>query len=205
VTLVELAPWLRRWTAWHEEWRQHVGSVCLETDEEVVVVDPLVPDDGAEEIWRGIERGKPVHVLVTVFWHTRSTAEVVARTGASVWAPSRGRPAVARRAGTVDRPFKPGEVLPAGVEAVPSARANEVVYVIPSHAAVVPGDVVLGAKEGPGLRLCPAGWLPEGVGLDELCRSLLPLLDRPVERVLVSHGEPVLEDAHAELSRLLGA
>jgi hypothetical protein len=69
----------------------------------------------------------------------------------------------------------------------------------------VPGDVILGAKEGPGLRLCPAGWLPDGVGIDDLRTSLMPLLDRPVKRVLVSHGEPVLENAHAELSRLLGS
>ena len=200
---VEIAPGLRRWTAWHDEWRQHVGSVAVETADEVVVIDPLVPGEDADEVWAVIERGKPVHVLVTVFWHTRSTAQVVARTGASVWATSRGRAAVARRAGTVDRPFRPGERLPAGIEAVPTARANEVVYVVPSHAAVVPGDVVLGAKSGPGLRLCPAGWLPEGTTLDDLERSLLPLLDRPVERVLVSHGEPVLENAHAELRRLL--
>jgi glyoxylase-like metal-dependent hydrolase (beta-lactamase superfamily II) len=205
VKLVELAPGLRRWTAWHEEWRQHVGSVCLETDDEVVVIDPLIPAEGAEEVWGAIERGKPVHVLVSVFWHTRSTATVVERTAASVWAPSRGRAAIARRAGAVDRPFRPGEPMPAGIEAVPTARAAEVVYVVPSHGAVVPGDVILGAKDGPGLRLCPAGWLPDGVGLDDLRSSLLPLLDRPVERVMVSHGEPVLENAHAELSRLLGA
>jgi glyoxylase-like metal-dependent hydrolase (beta-lactamase superfamily II) len=205
VTVVEIAPGLRRWTAWHEEWREHVGSVCVETDDEVIVIDPLIPGEGAEEIWDRIERGKPVHVLVTVFWHTRSTAEVVARTGASVWAASRGRAAVARRAGAIDRPFKRDDALPGEIEAVPSARANEVVYVVPSHAAVVPGDVILGAKDGCGLRLCPPGWLPERVGLDDLRRSLLPLLEHRVERVLVSHGEPVLENAHAELGRLLGA
>jgi glyoxylase-like metal-dependent hydrolase (beta-lactamase superfamily II) len=204
VALVEIAPGLHRWTAWHDEWRQHVGSVSVETADEVVVIDPLLPEEGAAEIWRVIERGKPVHVLVSVFWHTRHTAAVVARTGASVWAASRGRAAIARRAGAVDRPFKRGEALPGGLEAVPSARRNEVVYVVPSHAAVVPGDVILGAKDGPGLRLCPAGWLPDGTTLDDLRASLRPLLDRPVERVLVSHGEPVLEDAHADLRRLLG-
>ena len=128
---------------------------------------------------------------------------MVERTGATVWAPSRGRAAVARRAGSVDRPFRPDDPLPAGIMAVPSARANEVVYVVPSHAAVVPGDVILGAKDGPGLRLCPAGWLPDGVGLGELRQSLLPLLDHRVDLVLVSHGEPVLENGHAELRRLL--
>jgi glyoxylase-like metal-dependent hydrolase (beta-lactamase superfamily II) len=202
---VELAPGLTRWTAWHEEWRQQVGSVAVETPDEVAVIDPLLPSDCADDVWAAIERGKPVHVLLTVFWHTRSTAAVVERTGATVWAPSRGRAAIARRAGRVDRPYRPGEELPAGIEVVPTARAAEVVYVLPAHAAAVPGDVVLGAKDGPGLRLCPAGWLPDGTSLDDLRRSLRPLLDRPVERVLVSHGEPVLENAHSELRRLLGA
>jgi glyoxylase-like metal-dependent hydrolase (beta-lactamase superfamily II) len=195
VNPVGIAPGLRRWTAWHDEWQQQVGSVVVETRDEVVLIDPLVPREDADEVWATIERGKPVHVLVTVFWHTRSTATVVERTAASVWAPSRGRAAIARRAGSVDRPFRPCEPLPGGVVAVPTARANEVVYAVPGHAAVVPGDVLLGAKTG-ALRLCPASWFAEGIGEEELRRSLRPLLDYPVERVLVSDGEPVLRDAH---------
>jgi hypothetical protein len=51
--------------------------------------------------------------------------------------------------------------------------------------------------------MCPESWLPEGKGHAELAASLRPLLDLPVERVLVSHGAPVLEHAHESLSRAL--
>ena len=99
-------------------------------------------------------------------------------------------------------PFRPGDPLPGGVVAFPTARANEVVYWIPEHRSVVPGDVLLGA-EGGGLRMCPRSWLPEGRTLDELAASLRPLLALPVVRVLVSHGEPVLRNGRAALARAL--
>jgi hypothetical protein len=41
------------------------------------------------------------------------------------------------------------------------------------------------------------------VGQAKLRASLRPLLDLPVERVLVSHGTPVLADARRALARAL--
>jgi glyoxylase-like metal-dependent hydrolase (beta-lactamase superfamily II) len=145
---------------------------------------------------------KPVHVLVTVFWHTRDTKQVAERYGANVWAPTRGRPAIERRAGTVTGTYGPGEELPGGVIPYATARAAEVVFWIPAHKAVVPGDVMLGA-EGGGLRFCPRSWLPEKVDLAMLAESLRPLAELPAQRVLVSHGEPVLRAGRAALRRLL--
>ena len=43
----------------------------------------------------------------------------------------------------------------------------------------------------------------EGIVPDDVRRSLAPLLELPVELVLTTHGEPVLEDAHASLARAL--
>jgi hypothetical protein len=140
---------------------------------------------------------------VTVFWHTRHTAAMVERYGARVWAPARGRAPIARRAGAVSDPFVPGSALPGGIAAFGTARANEVVYHLPARRTLVVGDVILGGEEAGGLRLCPAGWLPARVGPDELRASLRPLLELDVERVLVSHGEPVLEGGAAALADLL--
>ena len=64
----------------------------------------------------------------------------------------------------------------------------------PSTAALVSGDVLLGRDGGLGLD---APWL--GDALTRRSRALRPLLDLPVERVLVTHGEPVLEDGHEAL------
>jgi hypothetical protein len=72
----------------------------------------------------------------------------------------------------------------------------------------VPGDSLIGA-EGGGLRLCPASWLEflgTGIGLDGLRRELAQaLLGLPVEMVLVSHGDPVLEGGSDALAAALAA
>ncbi len=205
VTQVETGLWC--WSAYHEEWKEEVGCVYYETEDGVVLVDPLVPADEAERFWAAldpdVERvGGDVHVLVTVFWHTRSTAAMVERYGARVWAPTRGRGAIERRAGVVTDAYRPDDRLPGGTEALRTARAAEVVFWIPKHRALVPGDVLLGDESG-GLRLCPPTWLPESTSVAKLADSLRPLLDLPVERVLVSHGAPVLTDASAALAAAL--
>ena len=83
-----------------------------------------------------------------------------------------------------------------------TARAAEVVFWIPEHRALVPGDALLGDGAG-GIRMCPESWLPGREEPRELAPSLRPLLDLPVERVLVSHGTPVLSDGRAALAAAL--
>ena len=74
---------------------------------------------------------------------------------------------------------------------------------LPDIRTLVPGDRILGAPGG-GLRLCPESWLYwVRVDRDGLRSLLEPLLELPIERVVVSHGEPVLRDGHAALRRCL--
>jgi glyoxylase-like metal-dependent hydrolase (beta-lactamase superfamily II) len=207
--VLELSSGLWRWTTFHEEWREDVGSVYCETAAGVALIDPLVPhlDEEAERFWRALDRdvsrvGGDVHVLVTVFWHTRSAAAMVERYDAHVWAPNRGRAVIARRAGVVTDAFGPNDPLPGGLRAFETARASEVVFWIPEHCALVPGDALLGDGAG-GIRMCPESWLPAGRTHVELAASLQPLLDLPVERVLLSHGTPVLADGRAALAAAL--
>jgi glyoxylase-like metal-dependent hydrolase (beta-lactamase superfamily II) len=209
--VARIADGLWRWSTYYAEWREVVGSMYVEADDAIVLVDPLVPEDpgDAERFWRALDRDVsrarvPVHVVVTVFWHARSSAEVVRRYGGRLHAAATARAPVERRTHAVTDVFRPGDRLPAGVQALPSGRATEVVLWIPAHAALVPGDVLLGA-DGGGLRLCPTSWLPPRVGHAELRAVLAPLLELPVERVLVSHGEPVLEDGRARLRDALAA
>ena len=187
----EVAPGLWRWTGLHpawkpedggpEGWEQEVGCVYYEASDAVVLVDPLAPPEDEERFWEALDRdveraGKTVRILLTVSWHGRSAEAVAARYGAS----SDG-------------------ALPSGVERHAVPAGEETAYWLPEHGALVFGDVVLGSEEG--LRLCPESWL-DGT-LAELRDELRPLLELPVERVLVSHGEPVLEDGHAALQRAL--
>lgn len=185
---------VRRWTARHEEWDEDVGCVAVETGDGLVFVDPLDPPP---------ELGRPDHVLLTVFWHARAAGDLGA---AHVWAPGRAaRPLANRGVAVTDRL---GEApLPGGIVAYPTARVGEVVYWLPAERAVVVGDVLLGAGAKPRptdepLRLCPQRWLGKATHA-ELKESLRPLLELPVEQVLVSHGAPVTEDGRAVLAALL--
>ena len=190
--LSEVGPGLRRWTAWHEEWREDVGCVAVDTDDGLVVIDPL---DTPKEL------GRPEHALVTVFFHARSTK------AQHVWAHERLVRRLASRGVEVDRPFTVGEPLPGGIQAFQTARKSEVAYWLPQQKAVVVGDVLLGAGAKPRptdepLRLCPERWL-EGATYDDLRESLAPLLELPVTRVLVSHGKPVLRGGSRALATVL--
>jgi glyoxylase-like metal-dependent hydrolase (beta-lactamase superfamily II) len=209
VDVAEIERGLWRWTGFHETWKDNVGCVYCETDDGVVLVDPLVPPEDSERFWAALDRdvervGDDVHVLLTVFWHVRSVGTVVERYGARTWVPTATRPAVTRRGVPVSDPFRPGDPLPGGLEAFRTARAAEVVYWLPQHRALVPGDVLIGDGEG-GVRLCPESWLPATKSLADLAESLRPLLDLPVERILVSHGEPVLRGGKRALARALDA
>jgi glyoxylase-like metal-dependent hydrolase (beta-lactamase superfamily II) len=192
-----IAPGLWRWTAPHPEWRtdadwpRDVGCVYYEGPDAVVLIDPLVPADEATRFWEALDRdveraGQPVVVLRTVHWHQRSSDEVVARyAGARVWT------------------GESGGALPAGVEAYSVERADETLFWIVEHRALVAGDVLLGT-DGGGARVCPDSWLPNESQGPAFRESLRFLLDLPIELVLVSHGRPVLENGREALAAALG-
>jgi hypothetical protein len=194
VTVEELARGLRRWSAFHDHWEEEVSSFAVDTADGLVLIDPLEPPAGLRE---------PAHVLFTVYWHARSGAELRAVT----WAPRRSERPLRNRGIAVTEISAPDLVLPGGIRAFQTARAAEVVYWLPDQRAAVAGDVLLGAGAKPRatddpLRLCPERWLGKPTHAD-LRESLRPLLELPVERVLVSHGAPVLENGRAELERVL--
>ena len=115
----------------------------------------------------------------------------------------RSRDAVAERyGGTKIRHDAP---MPAGVEALPVAGFDETMYWLAEPRALVPGDRLIGDGAG-GARLCPASWLgyiKPAVGVDELRDALAPLLELPVQHVLLSHGAPVLGGGRDALARAL--
>ena len=193
----EVAPGLRRWTARHEEWEEDVGSLALETDDGLILIDPIDPP-------RDLRR--PDHVLITVFWHYRSTPKLRAK---RVWASSRTVKALANRGVTVTDPIAKNVLLPGGVQPFETARRGELVYWLPEQKSVAVGDVLLGSGAKPRatddpLRLCPERWLGAATH-DDLRRSLEPLLELPVQRVLVSHGKPVVRAGKRALERALRA
>ncbi len=204
----ELAPGLWRWEAFHDEWKHDVACVALDAGATLVLVDPLAPPTlrEARRFWKALDtaaHGRPVDVVVTLHYHRRSAEAVVGRyrgrAGALLWAPAAS---VKRLGAAVDRPFSPGDPLPAGIEAFVTGRDDEVVLWLPVQRAIVAGDVLLGGVRKP-LRVCPASWLPRGVSRAEVARALTPLRKLPVELIVPLHGPPVKTDAAATLRAAL--
>jgi glyoxylase-like metal-dependent hydrolase (beta-lactamase superfamily II) len=211
VDVRELAPGLWRWTALHPEWTpdadwdQEVGCVYLETAASVILIDPLVPGEPSlrqtflDRLDADVKRnGKPVSILLTVWWHERSAGELAERYGAEVWANEEG----GTRAETpVTHPFATADVLPGGLIGIDAQRVGETMYWLPEQRALVSGDIFLGDGQG-GVRICSQSWLGD-VSYRELKLALAGLLDLPVELVLVAHGDPVLENGLAALAAAL--
>jgi glyoxylase-like metal-dependent hydrolase (beta-lactamase superfamily II) len=216
MNVLEIAPGFWRWTARHPDWAPEeggpdgwdpdVGCIYYEAPDAIVLIDPLVPADERERFWTALDRDvaradRPLHVLVSLFWHVRSAQAILERyDGARVWAHAPARKLIAERTSYTDV-FRVDDTLPGGVRALDAHRAWEVLFWLPEHRALVAGDVLLGAEDGR-VRMCPDSWLGERDPRD-VRAGLRALLELPVERVLVSHGEPVLTNGKAALQDAL--
>jgi hypothetical protein len=204
----ELAPGLWRWTArhgeWHPgEWGAEVASFAVDAGDAMLLVDPLLPEDDAAVLDR-LDALSPTAILVTIPYHAR-TAEPLAE---RYEAPIHGHPAVAKRLRDNSR-LQPLDDLPGGARAYPigKPRRFETPVHLPSHRALVFGDAIVTTPEGD-LRI----WHGDRVD-DERARwyrdrfvpTLAPLRELDLERILVTHGEPILRDGSAALEDALTA
>jgi hypothetical protein len=192
VEAARIAEGLWRWTAEHprwEHWPDHerepceVGCVYYEAGDATVLIDPLVPAGEELEFFRHLDadverHGLPVAILLTAEWHRRSADELAARYDARI-----------------------GGAPPDGVEEIPIEGADErqVAYFIRPHHALVVAEIFAVDIDGE-LYVGPSPALKRP---DELEASLGRLMELPIERLLVSHGEPVLEDAKTRMAEAL--
>ena len=211
---VELAPGLWRWTARHPEWHpgdfgREVASYLVEAGTDTLLIDPLLPDP-ADPVLALIDRvgSDRLSILVTIPYHVRS-AEALRDHHAGRMEIS-GHPAVAKRLRDSEgfHTIEPGAALPGGAtaHAIGRPRRYEMPIHVPSHRALAFGDAVVGVGEE--LRL----WSSERVDeprtrwyAERFVPTVRPLLELDPERVLVTHGEPVLAGGGSALAAALDA
>jgi glyoxylase-like metal-dependent hydrolase (beta-lactamase superfamily II) len=201
----ELRSGLWTWTAPHpswtpeqggpEGWEERVRSYALDAGDCLVLFDPLVD---APQV-ATLAAGRPVVVVLTCWWHRRSTTDLVEALAAVVHAPA----ADLGELGITAEPYAIGDDLPGDVEPQPGGYAAECTLWLRGHGALVTGDVLLGGERG--FRLQPESWLAEGTTRAELLDTVRPLLDLPVELLLPTHGDPVVDGARETLRAVLSA
>ena len=213
--VTRLADGLWRWTAIHPEWTpeqggsdgwdEEVGSLYLEAPDHVVLIDPLVPADERDRFFEALDRDvaraqRPVAIVLSLYDHERSAAELGERYDADIWAPAAR---MERIEATVAHPFAAGDELPGGIETLDAGRRGEVLLWIPAHRTLFTGDALLGAPQG--LRRCPDSWLPDGLEPERFREILARALELPVERVVPAHGDVVEHDARETLRAAIDA
>jgi glyoxylase-like metal-dependent hydrolase (beta-lactamase superfamily II) len=197
--LHEIAPRLWWWTAPHPEWKpasaegggweEIVSSYALVADDAFLLFDPLLPGhDRFDRLDREVERHGAPAILITLYWHARSSQEIADRyEGTTVWAHEPAARLVGRRV-RYTHTFVPGDELPGGVEAIPVHNRDEVAFWLPTHKATVIGDTILGGDGK--ARLCPPSWLRKSDSMDEVRAAVHRILKFPENRLLLTHGGP---------------
>jgi hypothetical protein len=210
--LNELAEGLWRWAArhpeWHPgEWGSEVGCYALDAGDVILLVDPLVPER-SETLLDDIVRDKPVAILITIPYHTRSAEPLRKRYGGTIHGHENVAERLSSRKGF--EPIVPGDELPGGARAykIGKPRRHEMPIHLPSHKALATGDALVTTPEGD-LRLWHwrdrvdaerTRWYRERFN-----PTLAPLLELDLECVLVTHGEPVLSYGSAALQAAVDA
>jgi glyoxylase-like metal-dependent hydrolase (beta-lactamase superfamily II) len=207
----ELRPGVWHWQAPHpgwsadEPWEQNVSSYALDDGERLLLFDPIAPPGELEKL--AGERNTAV--VLTNPWHERDTRSLVDRLGTPVHTPrpesaqdlmdKYGITAEQAGDGSPDLRwlltgeageahwYSPDEGAPAGIEAFAGREPQDLVLWIEDYGTVICGDSFV--DFGQGLEI-PQQWLRETRPREQVVESLRPLLERPFELVLPTHGAP---------------
>jgi hypothetical protein len=179
-------------------------AYALRDGEDTIVVDPLVAEPflpALDEIVRG-----RVRILVTTPFHVRGSGLLWERWRDRHEVTIFGHEHCAARLEdrSAFRPLRGGETLEGGVRAhmIGRPRRAEIPFELPTHRALAFGDTVLEVDRE--LRVWPRHRNLERTWYEQrFLPTLRDLTELDVERVLVTHGEPVLCDGARALAASL--
>jgi hypothetical protein len=177
--------WRQRHPDWREglDWGPEVSSFVVESNGEVVLLDPLAPRPPARDVWSRLERTPPTAVVVLKPDHVRDVDLFIRWYDAKGYGPYLYWSGEAPK--TELEPVQPDDILPGGLRALYDGRWRlETPVYAPEQRALVFADGMT-APDGK-LRVWGSPWLEARV-----LPALRKMLALPFEHVLVSHGQPV--------------
>ena len=195
----EIAPGLWHWTARHERIHGNVSSYYLAAER--VVIDPMIPAEGAE--WFE-EHGPPEHYVLTNRHHDRQAWPLRDRLGGTVHCVRNGLHELDGR-GPVEA-FDFGDELPGGivVHEVDAICPDETALHLPAHGALACADGVVRWSGQPELTFVPDRLMddPEETkaALRDAYRGLLEL---DFDHLLLAHGDPIAGHGKDALRRFV--
>ena len=146
--------------------------------------------------------------MITIPYHARSAEELFERYRDALPTTIWGHRAVAKRfrdPATVLNDIEPGQAVGADALAlaIGKPRRFEMPLYYPAHRALAFGDAVIGIDGG--LRIWQQASTDPFWHDRVFVPTMRPLLDLNVERVLVTHGAPVLHGGHEALEAAVAA
>jgi hypothetical protein len=195
VEVRDVAPGLWLWRQPHWEWREgvdwepEVASFVVESEGEVILLDPLAPPPDARAVWDRLEATPPTRIAILKPDHVRDVDLFVHWYRLPAHGPWLFWPGDVPK--TELRPLRAGQAVPGGLQALDDGRGSmETPLYLPAQRAIVFAD----GMTAPGGILRP-WWSPVW---DRMHGALRGMLELPFEHVLVSHGEPVHDRAEFE-------
>jgi hypothetical protein len=186
---VETGLWI--WRAEHhhwkpgDDWQPIVTSTYVKSGGERLVIDPLVPKTGAEELWKRLDARPPTLAAVLIPDHVRDIEEFVRRYRVRPFGPRLywpdDVPKIALETIESDR------VLPGGFVALYDGRGRlETPLWLPEQRVIVFGDAM--TERAGVLRVWGSPWHEK-----RALPAMRELLTFPFEKVIISHAdnEPV--------------
>jgi hypothetical protein len=211
----EIAPQIWRWTARHPEWHPgefgaEVAAFAIEAGNDLLLIDPIVPEQDADPVLDLLDRlaeGRAASSLITIGYHVRSAEELAKRYEGRIYGPQTCAKRLKDTKLLAD--FAPDIEGPAGTRTygIGKPRRSERPIWVPSHGVLAFGDALVANPEGE-LRIWTTDPLDDKVRSfyrDRFAPTLDPLLELPVEHVLVTHGEPLVGSGAAALKEAAAA
>jgi hypothetical protein len=197
IEIRDVAPGLWIWRQDHPDWYPQAGwdppvtSTCVESGDEVALLDALAPPESETVFWDRLASKPPTLAVVLKPDHVRDVDLFVRRYSARAFGPDVFYPGDVPE--TELEWLYPSAELPGGLLALYDGRGrNETPLWLPEQRTVVFADALI-APEG---ELRVGWWMPWHE--ERVVPALRKMLALPLERVIVSHGEPVHDRAAFE-------